>query len=168
MLFKLLLLCFILAWLFAMLSPLAFPEPELSPLIFKVLVVSLVGCKNSWSYAPQVFKVKCYGNSMPQCRSPVSGVRGGGVSFSPLSMLLVSLPFVVSLTGNLVTDWVFALPTIFNVTSFVGLTVESLACQYSGCLLTWVHWYGCCLGLSPGQCEHKILLLCHLSSNLSS
>ena len=48
------------------------------------------------------------------------------------SVLVVSLPFVVSLTRSLAPDHVSAPPTFHDVASSLQLTMESLVCLSSG------------------------------------
>lgn len=74
---------------------------------------------------------------------------------------LVSFAFVVSFAKSLVPDWISALHMLFDVSSSLHLTLEDLSSQALGHFLGWMHLCCCYLGVSMGQNELRILLLCH-------
>lgn len=102
--------------------PLALPElsllilkyPELSPADWKTCKVKL-----SWLSKPSVMGIR-----LPSADPLCLGCLVWGLFL--FSVLVVSCPFVVTLTRSLVPDHVSAPPTFFDVASSLQLTVESV------------------------------------------
>lgn len=107
-----------------------------------------------------VFEAKCYGDLSSSYEIFMPWGHTVRVCFSPLFMLVPSLPLktVLLVCPNLAS----ALPTLFTVTSSLYLAVGSLFWQSLVHFLGYVHWYECYLAVSMGWGEIRIFLLFHL------